>query len=197
MKEDITNDTEASPIALILWILICIGLWVGYIHGLNMDQFIDILKALVWPLVIIVALKNDKVWLLINSFSDLEIPGMIKASRKAQQKPESYEEVASGSGQGTGGNEEEDFKDLDNFLVLNTRNALFWFVNQKEAITQDAYLQIYTLSNDVEGDVAREKHVIFSVLLHRGLVQMNQDNVIQVTPKGKRYLIHTGLLPNL
>lgn len=188
-------DGIQNPIAtLVVLVLVLMGLRVAYVHGLDTDQFIEIIRTIAWPVVAIIALGSEKTWTLLNSVTDLELWG-IKA-KKAQQKPESSEEIVE-----TGGtkqqNEEIEFRNLDQFLVQNTRSALFWFANQPSAVTQDAFLQTFAFTEPIQDDAGREKQVILGVLLHRGLIEFTRTKTIQITEKGRSYLRHLGLLPSL
>ncbi len=186
-----SNENFGSLIPLTFLVILGVTGYVIYNHGLTTDQLISLMRTLTWPFVVILILTNNKTWSLINSITDIEFPGVIKASRKTQQKTEVPEESTQF---GDSKNEEVEFKKLDEFLVLNTRNALFWLEKQ-EGITQEAFLQLHTLIEQIDGDAAKEKLIIFGVLLEQDLIEIRSNKILHVTGKGKRYLQHLGFIP--
>ena len=105
-----SNENFGSLIPLTFLVILGVTGYVIYNHGLTTDQLISLMRTLTWPFVVILILTNNKTWSLINSITDIEFPGVIKASRKTQQKTEVPEESTQF---GDSKNEEVEFKKLE------------------------------------------------------------------------------------
>jgi hypothetical protein len=82
---------------------------------------------------------------------------------------------------------------LSLYLVQNSRAALLWFYSQPERASTREYFFTQFDPPTAVPDLAREKEIIFNVLLVQGLLDQ-QGAVLRLAEKGVRLLRHIKLI---
>ena len=76
-----------------------------------------------------------------------------------------------------------EYKYLNLFLVQNTKNILDWFYSLDKSITVSIYDNIW---KSIIPD-SKEREAILSALLNHYLINRNDGDMLEITPKGKEY----------
>lgn len=106
-----------------------------------------------------------------------------------QQKGESMNPPSSQGIQQPEENEKEVFSLLSSFLVLNTKEGLKWFDGQTKPVTTDFFVDNFNLPfTDKIPDFAREKLVIFGILIQFKLIETKASSLFMISERGKKFL---------
>jgi hypothetical protein len=206
MKEKILSLLK--NIIDLLPLVILSGLFGGFLflihkNVLNVQEYINVLGILVWPLTIILLAGHffqDEIRSLLNRITSGKLPGGVEFNAESQQSIEDPEsplliknDSKSLSTINTTGSLEFDL--INNFFVLNTKEALKWFSEQTTSIPMATFYENFNLPNtDIEGQIEREKHVIFSTLIQFDMLESVTGNLFKISEKGERFLRHIGLI---
>ena len=183
---DNKENSQVDFFALISSVLILLGVYVLSNYGINTEQFITILKILIWPSIVILAFRNNIISTIVNRLSGVELPGGIKGTFHSRQEASDPKDI---SEEVQKNSITVDTSFLDGFLVQNSKETLAWF-NQHGPISLDIFLEdSRKLSQGTNRQEIDEKWIIFGALLSLGLIEF-QKGTVKVTEEGKKYLEH-------
>jgi hypothetical protein len=167
---------DPHPVDLSSW-----GMWIG--AGLFLAVVI-IVSILTW-------FKPDALGLSGKDYLDMRRKESELQAKQTLPTPESEVGIVAGSAQET-----SEFETLKTFLVWNSQVALKWFNDQPGPVGENFFLASYALpyppAVSSPENLLHEKAAVLVALKTKEMLEVDVDNRLKISAKGKRFLKFIG-----
>ena len=167
---------DPHPVDLSSW-----GMWIG--AGLFLIVVV-IVAILTW-------FKPDALGLSGKDYSDLKRQESDLQAKQVPLLTEPANDIAAGSAEETA-----EFEILKTFLVWNSQTALKWFNDQPHSVSENFFLAAYPLPYpppaSTPENLLHEKAAVLVALKTKGMLEVDVESKLKVSPKGKRFLRFIG-----